>query len=36
MSTGAWIMFVVGALILWGGLGLSIANAMKVSRQKKG
>lgn len=28
-------MFFVGAVILWGGLGLSLYNAMKVSRQKK-
>jgi len=35
MSVGAWIMFVIGAIILWGGLGLALYNAMRASRQKK-
>ncbi|MFO7264425.1 MAG: MetS family NSS transporter small subunit [Bacillota bacterium] len=35
MSAGAWTMFIIGALILWGGLGLAIANAMKATRRKK-
>ncbi|WP_149026969.1 MetS family NSS transporter small subunit [Novibacillus thermophilus] len=29
MSVSAWVMFVIGALLLWGGLAASIYNAVK-------
>ncbi len=35
MSAGAWVMFVIGALLLWGGLALSLYNAAKVDKEKK-
>lgn len=34
MSTGAIIMFVLGALLLWGGLALAIANYVRSSRRE--
>jgi hypothetical protein len=35
MSTGAWIMFAVGATFLWGGLALSIMNYLRSSRRRE-
>ncbi|WP_152608154.1 MetS family NSS transporter small subunit [Halalkalibacter okhensis] len=35
MSGGAVTMMVIGMLIIWGGLGLSIANAVKVAKARK-
>ncbi|ADC49060.1 hypothetical protein BpOF4_04980 [Alkalihalophilus pseudofirmus OF4] len=35
MSTGAIVMMLVGMLIIWGGMALSIANAVRVAKQKK-
>jgi len=32
MSAGAWIMFLVGAVFLWGGLILSILNYLRAGR----
>ena len=32
MSAGAWIMFLIGAVFLWGGLALSIVNYLRASR----
>ena len=32
MSAGAWIMFLVGAVLLWGGLILSILNYLRAGR----
>ena len=34
MSTEAIIMFVVGALFLWGGLALAIANYVRSARRE--
>ena len=36
MSGGAWIMFLVGALLLWGGLILSILNYLRSGRRAEG
>jgi hypothetical protein len=36
MSAGAWIMFLVGALFLWGGLILSILNYLRSGRSARG
>ncbi len=33
MSAGAWIMFLVGALLLWGGLILSLLNYWRAGRR---
>lgn len=35
MSAGAWIMFLVGALFLWGGLALSIVNYLRAGRSTR-
>ncbi len=29
MNAGAWIMFAIGAIFLWGGLALSIVNYLR-------
>lgn len=34
MGTGALVMFVVGALLLWGGLALAIANYVVSARRE--
>lgn len=34
MSADAWIFFLLGAAFLWGGLALSIANYLRVSRSR--
>ena len=34
MSTEAWIFFLVGAIFLWGGLALSLANYMRGGRRR--
>jgi hypothetical protein len=36
MSAGALIMFLVGALFLWGGLILSILNYLRAGRSARG
>jgi hypothetical protein len=36
MSAEALIMFIVGAIFLWGGLALSIANYLRVGRRGGG
>jgi len=33
MSAEAWIFFALGAILLWGGLALSIANYMRAGRR---
>jgi hypothetical protein len=33
MDTGAIIMFLVGAIALWGGLALAIVNYVRTSRR---
>lgn len=35
MSTSAVIMMIVGVVIIWGGLGVSIAYAVKKSKEAK-
>ncbi|WP_227937454.1 methionine/alanine import family NSS transporter small subunit [Alkalihalobacillus deserti] len=35
MSTSAVVMMIIGMIVIWGGMGLSIANAVKVSKAKK-
>ena len=35
MSAGAWIMFLVGAALLWGGLILSILNYLRAGRRTR-
>jgi hypothetical protein len=35
MSGGAWIMFLVGAVFLWGGLILSILNYLRAGRSAR-
>lgn len=35
MEGSAIVMFVIGAVIIWGGLAVSIGNAIKVSKQNK-
>lgn len=35
MSTSAWIMFIIGAGIIWGGLAISLAIAIRKSRKQK-
>lgn len=35
MSTSSIVMMVVGILIIWGGLGISIAHAVRASRKQK-
>lgn len=35
MSTSAIVMMIIGMIVIWGGMGLSIANAVKVSNSKK-
>jgi hypothetical protein len=34
MSAAAWILFLVGAIFLWGGLALSLANYMRAGRRR--
>ncbi|WP_147675274.1 MetS family NSS transporter small subunit [Numidum massiliense] len=34
MSVSAWIMFGVGAVLLWGGLIASIVHAMRASKKR--
>ncbi|WP_139822803.1 methionine/alanine import family NSS transporter small subunit [Tuberibacillus sp. Marseille-P3662] len=34
MSGGAITMMVIGMVIIWGGLGASIFNAVKIAKQK--
>ena len=36
MSAEAWILFAVGAIFLWGGLALSLANYLRVGRRGGG
>ena len=36
MSAAAWIFFAVGAIFLWGGLALSLANYLRVGRRGGG
>jgi hypothetical protein len=36
MSAGAWIMFLVGAVFLWGGLIISILNYLRAGRGARG
>ena len=36
MSAGAWIMFAIGAIFLWGGLALSIVNYLRSGRRSEG
>lgn len=33
MSAEAWLMFAIGAIFLWGGLILSIANYLRAERR---
>ncbi|OXS77588.1 methionine/alanine import family NSS transporter small subunit [Domibacillus enclensis] len=35
MSTGAIVMMITGVVIIWGGLGASIAHAVKKSKEAK-
>ncbi|MCM3760479.1 methionine/alanine import family NSS transporter small subunit [Alkalihalobacillus oceani] len=35
MSGSAIVMMIIGMVVIWGGLGLSIANAVKVAKEKK-
>lgn len=35
MSSNAWIMFTIGAIILYGGLIASLWNAVSKQKQKK-
>ncbi|WP_017726376.1 methionine/alanine import family NSS transporter small subunit [Halalkalibacterium ligniniphilum] len=35
MSGSAIIMMIIGIVLIWGGMVLSIANAVRVSKQKK-
>ena len=35
MSTSAVVMMIIGMIVIWGGMGLSIANAVKVAKSKK-
>ncbi|MDV2684150.1 methionine/alanine import family NSS transporter small subunit [Alkalihalophilus lindianensis] len=35
MSGSAIVMMVIGILIIWGGMALSILNAVRVAKQKK-
>ncbi|MGM7702652.1 MetS family NSS transporter small subunit [Pseudalkalibacillus sp. Hm43] len=35
MEGSAIVMFIIGAVIIWGGLALSIGNAVKVAKQNK-
>lgn len=34
MGAGAWIMFIIGATLLWGGLVVAIANYLRSARQE--
>jgi hypothetical protein len=36
MSAGAWIMFLIGAVFLWGGLILSTLNYLRSGRSARG
>lgn len=33
MSVSAWVMFIIGAVLLWGGLAASLYNAVKASKR---
>jgi uncharacterized membrane protein YecN with MAPEG domain len=35
MSAGAWIMFLIGATFLWGGLAYFLAVAIRASRNRR-
>ena len=35
MSGSAIVMMLVGMVIIWGGMALSIVNAVKVAKEKK-
>lgn len=35
MSASAITMMIIGMLVIWGGMGLSIANAVRVEKAKK-
>ncbi|WP_088103994.1 methionine/alanine import family NSS transporter small subunit [Halalkalibacter urbisdiaboli] len=35
MSASAVVMMIIGMVIIWGGMALSITNAVKVAKQKK-
>ncbi|CAN5750831.1 hypothetical protein BH24ACT22_BH24ACT22_10130 [soil metagenome] len=32
MGVGAWIMFIIGATLLWGGLVVAILNYLRAAR----
>lgn len=36
MSVGAWIMFLIGAVCLWGGLIYFLAVALNAARHRRG
>ena len=36
MTAAAWIMFLIGAVFLWGGLILSILNYLRAGRSARG
>jgi hypothetical protein len=35
MSTSAIVMMVIGVVIIWGGLGVSITHAVKKAKEQK-
>jgi hypothetical protein len=35
MTAGAIVMFIIGVVIIWGGLAASIMHANKVAKQKR-
>jgi hypothetical protein len=35
MSAGAWVMFTIGAVGLWGGLAYFLAVALRASRKNR-
>jgi|GEM_PF-2049145 hypothetical protein len=35
MSAAAWIMFLIGAVFLWGGLILSVLNYLRAGRSAR-
>jgi hypothetical protein len=35
MSAEAWIFFIIGAIFLWGGLAVSIANYLRSGRRSE-
>lgn len=34
MTVGAWIMLVIGAVLLWGGFAASVYNAVRAGKSK--